>query len=625
MTKKVKSLFKEKLPNIILFVLLDFLVLILASTFAIWIRFDLGNVPQPFLHNSYQFILIDFLIIFAIYSIFKLYTSVWKYASIIELIDIILANFLFEILTYIYKLIFDISMPRSYYLIEFFLLVMLTCATRLGYRVARTLHIKFENQKKSVKTMLIGAGDAGRMIIDEIYNNSDICDSKIICVVDDDKNKVNHYIKGLKIEGSTKDIEMLADKYRIEEIIIAIPSASKETIDKIVTECHKTGCKIKILPSIYLSMNEKTTSVISQIRPLSYEDFLGRDQIIVNDNQIKESLNGKVVLVTGGGGSIGSELCRQIAKANPKTLVIFDIYENNAYDIQQELLRDFPNLDLRTIIGSVRDYDRLEVAFKQFKPELVYHAAAHKHVPLMEVSPNEAIKNNSLGTLNAVKLADKYKVKKFVLISTDKAVRPTNVMGASKRICEMIIQTYDKISKNTDYVAVRFGNVLGSNGSVIPLFLKQIEKGGPVTVTHEKMERFFMTIPEAVSLVLQAGCYAKGGEIFVLDMGKPVKIYDLAEKLIRYKGYEPNVDIPIKITGLRPGEKLYEERLMEEEGMQTTPNKLISIGKPLDIPKSFLNDLDKLIKSAYKNNNDIKEKVAKIVTTYKIDKERVGK
>lgn len=625
MTKKVKSLFKEKLPNIILFVLLDFLVLILASTFAIWIRFDLGNVPQPFLHNSYQFILIDFLIIFAIYSIFKLYTSVWKYASIIELIDIILANFLFEILTYIYKLIFDISMPRSYYLIEFFLLVMLTCATRLGYRVARTLHIKFENQKKNVKTMLIGAGDAGRMIIDEIYNNGDICDSKIVCVVDDDKNKVNHYIKGLKIEGSTKDIEMLADKYRIEEIIIAIPSASKETIDKIVTECHKTGCKIKILPSIYLSMNEKTTSVISQIRPLSYEDFLGRDQIIVNDNQIKESLKGKVVLVTGGGGSIGSELCRQIAKANPKTLVIFDIYENNAYDIQQELLRDFPNLDLRTIIGSVRDYDRLERVFKQFKPELVYHAAAHKHVPLMEVSPNEAIKNNSLGTLNAVKLADKYKVKKFVLISTDKAVRPTNVMGASKRICEMIIQTYDKISKNTDYVAVRFGNVLGSNGSVIPLFLKQIEKGGPVTVTHEKMERFFMTIPEAVSLVLQAGCYAKGGEIFVLDMGKPVKIYNLAEKLIRYKGYEPNVDIPIKITGLRPGEKLYEERLMEEEGMQTTPNKLISIGKPLDIPKSFLNDLDKLIKAAYKNNNDIKEKIAKIVTTYKIDKERVGK
>lgn len=625
MTKKVKSLFEEKLPSIILFVLLDLLVLVLASTLAIWIRFDFGNVPQPYLLNSYQFIPFDFLIIFAIYSGFKLYTSVWKYASIIELIDIILANFLFEILTYVYKLIFDVSMPRSYYLIEFFLLVMFTCITRLGYRVVRTLYIKMENKKKNTRTMLIGAGDAGRMIIDEIYNNRDASDAKIVCVVDDDKNKVGHYIKGLKIEGTSKDIETLASKYKIEEIIIAIPSASKEKIDKIVTECHKTECKIKILPSIYLSMNEKTTSVMSQIRPLSYEDFLGRDQIVVNDEQIKKDLKDKVVLVTGGGGSIGSELCRQIAQAKPKTLIIFDIYENNAYDIQQELLRDFPDLDLRTIIGSVRDYERLEKVYKQFKPELVFHAAAHKHVPLMEVSPNEAIKNNSFGTLNAVKLADKYKVKKFVLISTDKAVRPTNVMGASKRICEMIIQTYDKISKNTDYVAVRFGNVLGSNGSVIPLFLKQIEKGGPVTVTHEKMERFFMTIPEAVSLVLQAGCYANGGEIFVLDMGKPVRIYELAEKLIRYKGYEPNVDIPIKITGLRPGEKLYEERLMEEEGMQTTPNKLISIGKPLNISKTFLDDLDKLIKSAYKNNNDIKEKVAKIVTTYKVDNERVGK
>ena len=625
MTKKVKSLFEEKLPSIILFVLLDLLVLVLASTLAIWIRFDFGNVPQPYLLNSYQFIPFDFLIIFAIYSGFKLYTSVWKYASIIELIDIILANFLFEILTYVYKLIFDVSMPRSYYLIEFFLLVMFTCITRLGYRVVRTLYIKMENKKNNTRTMLIGAGDAGRMIIDEIYNNRDVSDAKIVCVVDDDKNKVGHYIKGLRIEGTSKDIETLTSKYKIEEIIIAIPSASKEKIDKIVTECHKTECKIKILPSIYLSMNEKTTSVMSQIRPLSYEDFLGRDQIVVNDEQIKKDLKDKVVLVTGGGGSIGSELCRQIAQAKPKTLIIFDIYENNAYDIQQELLRDFPDLDLRTIIGSVRDYERLEKVYKQFKPELVFHAAAHKHVPLMEVSPNEAIKNNSFGTLNAVKLADKYKVKKFVLISTDKAVRPTNVMGASKRICEMIIQTYDKISKNTDYVAVRFGNVLGSNGSVIPLFLKQIEKGGPVTVTHEKMERFFMTIPEAVSLVLQAGCYANGGEIFVLDMGKPVRIYELAEKLIRYKGYEPNVDIPIKITGLRPGEKLYEERLMEEEGMQTTPNKLISIGKPLNISKTFLDDLDKLIKSAYKNNNDIKEKVAKIVTTYKVDNERVGK
>ena len=626
MGAKVKSLIKEKLPNIVLFIVLDFFMLLIASKLSILVRFDFFNVPELYMNNSQRFIILDFIILFIIYSILKLYTSVWKYASVIELIDIILSNIAFTMITCIYKSIFLIKLPISFYLIEFFLLVMLTCITRLGYRVIRTIYIKIRNRKNSKKTMLIGAGDAGRMIIDEIYNNAESFNSKIVCVVDDNKGKVGHYIKGLKIEGSTKDIERLAKKHEVEDIIIAIPSASKERIDKIVTECHKVECEIKILPSIYMQMEEnERVSPMSQIRPLSYEDFLGRDQIVVDDTQIKNDLTDKVILVTGGGGSIGSELCRQIAKANPKTLIIFDIYENNAYDIQQELLRKYPTLDLRTIIGSVRDYDRLEKVFKKFKPDLVYHAAAHKHVPLMEVSPYEAIKNNSFGTLNTVKLADKYKVKKFVLISTDKSVRPTNVMGASKRICEMIVQTYDKISKNTDYVAVRFGNVLGSNGSVIPLFLKQIENGGPVTVTDEKMERFFMTIPEAVSLVLQAGCYAKGGEIFVLDMGKPVRIKALAEKLIRYKGLEPNKDIEIKITGLRPGEKLYEERLMEEEGMQTTPNKLISIGKPLNISESFLNDLDDLIKSAYNNDDEIKDKVAKIVTTYKVDKERIGK
>ena len=626
MGAKVKSLIKEKLPNIVLFIVLDFFMLLIASKLSILMRFDFLNVPELYMNNAQRFIILDFIILFIIYSILKLYTSVWKYASVIELIDIILSNIAFIAITSIYKSIFLIKLPISFYLIEFFLLVMLTCITRLGYRVIRTFCIKVKNRKNSKKTMLIGAGDAERMIIDEIYNNAEAFDSKIVCVIDDNRSKVGHYIKGFKIEGSTKDIERLAKKHEIEEIIIAIPSASKERIDKIVTECHKVECEIKILPSIYMQMEEnEKVSPMSQIRPLSYEDFLGRDQIVVDDTQIKNDLADKVILVTGGGGSIGSELCRQIAKANPKTLIIFDIYENNAYDIQQELLRKYPSLDLRTIIGSVRDYDRLEKVFKKFKPDLVYHAAAHKHVPLMEVSPYEAIKNNSFGTLNTVKLADKYKVKKFVLISTDKAVRPTNVMGASKRICEMIVQTYDKISKNTDYVAVRFGNVLGSNGSVIPLFLKQIENGGPVTVTDEKMERFFMTIPEAVSLVLQAGCYAKGGEIFVLDMGKPVRIKALAEKLIRYKGLEPNKDIEIKITGLRPGEKLYEERLMEEEGMQTTPNKLISIGKPLNIPESFLKDLDDLIKSAYNNDDEIKDKVAKIVTTYKVDKERIGK
>ena len=626
MGAKVKSLIKEKLPNIVLFIVLDFFMLLIASKLSILVRFDFLNVPELYMNNAQRFIILDFIILFIIYSILKLYTSVWKYASVIELIDIMLSNIAFIAITSIYKSIFLIKLPISFYLIEFFLLVMLTCITRLGYRVIRTFYIKVKNRKNSKKTMLIGAGDAGRMIIDEIYNNAEAFDSKIVCVIDDNRSKVGHYIKGFKIEGSTKDIERLAKKHEVEEIIIAIPSATKERIDKIVTECHKVECEIKILPSIYMQMEEnERVSPMSQIRPLSYEDFLGRDQIVVDDTQIKNDLADKVILVTGGGGSIGSELCRQIAKAKPKTLIIFDIYENNAYDIQQELLRKYPSLDLRTIRGSVRDYDRLEKVFKKFKPDLVYHAAAHKHVPLMEVSPYEAIKNNSFGTLNTVKLADKYKVKKFVLISTDKAVRPTNVMGASKRICEMIVQTYDKISKNTDYVAVRFGNVLGSNGSVIPLFLKQIENGGPVTVTDEKMERFFMTIPEAVSLVLQAGCYAKGGEIFVLDMGKPVRIKALAEKLIRYKGLEPNKDIEIKITGLRPGEKLYEERLMEEEGMQTTPNKLISIGKPLNIPESFLKDLDDLIKSAYNNDDEIKDKVAKIVTTYKVDKERIGK
>lgn len=625
--KKVVELIKTKLPNIFLFIILDVIVLGLTSFFAVWLRFDFGIIPELYIENIVNFFLIDSLIMFVVFMFFKLYTSVWTYASILELLNIIVGCFFTETLFMLYKNVLDVKLPRSFYIIQVILLIMCVCFSRLGYRVVRSIYIYSKNRNKKTKTMLIGAGDAGRLIIDEIYNNTKEFNQKVVCVIDDDKNKVNSYIKGVKICGTTKDIEEMVGKYGVEDIIIAIPSASKARIDKIVTECQKTKCNIKILPSIYSSMNGglARSGVVNKIRPLSYEDFLGRDQIVVNNQEISDSLENQVVLVTGGGGSIGSELCRQIAKCNPKTLIIFDIYENNAYEIQQELFRDYPQLDLHTIIGSVRDYDRLEKVFKEFNIERVYHAAAHKHVPLMEVSPNEAIKNNCLGTLNTCKLADKYGVKKFVLISTDKAVRPTNVMGASKRICEMIIQTYDKMSKNTDYVVVRFGNVLGSNGSVIPLFLKQIDNGGPVTVTHREMRRFFMTIPEAVSLVLQAGCYATGGEIFVLDMGKPVKIYDLACKLIRYRGYEPEIDIPIKITGLRPGEKMYEEILMDEEGMQETPNKLIHIGKPIKISKTFLDDLDKLIKAAYKNENDIKDKVAGIVDTYTVDKERVGK
>ena len=614
------------MPHILLFVLIDMFALIISSIFSVWVRFDFGFIPEPYLANAYQYFIIDFLIILIVFLIFKLYTSVWRYASVLELINIISACSLSELIMAIYKIKFDIYMPRSYFIIQLFLLIALTCISRFGYRVFRAILIRLENTKKTTNTMLIGAGDAGRIIIDEVRMNKNSQDVRISCVIDDNKSKVGSYIKGIKICGTAKDIEKKAIEYDIKDIIIAIPSAPKEKISKIVTECQKTKANIKILPSIYSSLSGTAkTGVINKVRPLSYEDFLGRDQIVVNDQEISDNLENKVVLVTGGGGSIGSELCRQIAAANPKTLIIFDIYENNAYEIQQELFRTHPELDLHTIIGSVRDIDRLEKVYKEFEIDQVYHAAAHKHVPLMEVSPNEAIKNNCLGTLNVAKLCDKYKVKKMVLISTDKAVRPTNVMGASKRICEMIVQTYDKLSKDTDYVAVRFGNVLGSNGSVIPLFLKQIDEGGPVTVTHKEMTRFFMTIPEAVSLVLQAGCYAKGGEIFVLDMGKPVKIYDLAQKLIRYKGYEPDIDIPIKITGLRPGEKMYEEILMDEEGLQETPNKLIHIGKPIKISKTFMEDLDELIKAAYKNKDDIKDKVAKIVTTYTVDKERVGK
>ncbi len=498
----------------------------------------------------------------------------------------------------------------------------MTCGVRYSYRIARTIIHSLPSKNHTKNVMIVGGGEAARMLIDEMQRNGEYKDTRVRCIVDDNRQKRGTRIRGILIVGDHHRIRLAIEKYAIDQIIIAIPSANKETIARIVEECQKTKCEIKILPSMYLTMNQDTENIIEQVRPIKYEDFLGRDQIVVNNDEITDNLTNKTILVTGGGGSIGSELCRQIAKAGPKLLIIFDIYENNAYEIQQELYRNFPDLNLQTIIGSVRDHDRLEKVFKEFRPEQVYHAAAHKHVPLMEVSPNEAIKNNCLGTLNTAKLADKYGVKKFVLVSTDKAVRPTNIMGASKRICEMIVQAYDKKSK-TDYVAVRFGNVLGSNGSVIPLFLKQIEAGGPVTVTHKDITRYFMTIPEAVSLILQAGVYAEGGEIFVLDMGKPVKIYDLAKKIIRYKGLEPGKDIKIMITGLRPGEKLYEEMLMDEEGLKETPNKLIFIGKPIKIDKNFLKDLNGLISSAEKNRDDIKAKTAKIVSTYKASKKNV--
>lgn len=615
--KKIKTIITQKKIRIAMFIVLDILAMTMCSFLSIGLRFDFHDIPNIYIDNIYNYLLIDSIIIVAIFSIFKIYKSMWSYASITELINIILACSNYELIEFIYKQIININMPRSYYLIKLILLYIFISSIRYSYRIARTMRDYYREKNGLTNTMIIGAGEAGRMLITEIYNNKTNFKNKVCCIIDDDKNKIGSYIKNIPVVGSRKEIKENVDKYNIEEIIIAMPSINREKLNLIIDECQKTKCEIKTLPSLSELVGKPT---MKKVRPLSYEDFLGRKEIVVNINEISSSLKDKKIIVTGGGGSIGSELCRQIAKCKPKELIIFDIYENNAYEIEQELKRVYPHLNLKTIIGSVRDYDRLENVFKEYKPEYVFHAAAHKHVPLMENSPNEAIKNNCLGTLNTVKISDKYKVKKFVLISSDKAVRPTNVMGATKRICEMIIQAYDKKSK-TDYVAVRFGNVLGSNGSVIPLFLKQIENGGPVTVTHKNITRYFMTIPEAVSLILQAFCYAEGGEIFVLDMGEPVKIYDLAKKLIRYKGYEPNVDIPIKITGLRPGEKLYEELLMEEEGLKATPNKLIHIGKPIEMDDAkFFKKLDKLITASYKNNNDIKEKVTTIVDTYTIDK-----
>ena len=614
---KIKNIITQKRIRIAMFIVLDILAITMCSFLAIGLRFDFHDIPNIYIGNIYNYLLIDSIIIVAIFSIFKIYKSMWSYASITELINIILACSSYELIEFIYKQIININMPRSYYLIKLILLYVFISSIRYSYRIARTMRDYYREKNGLTNTMIIGAGEAGRMLITEIYNNKTNFKNKVCCIIDDDKNKIGSYIKNIPVVGSRKEIKENVDKYNIEEIIIAMPSINREKLNLIIDECQKTKCEIKTLPSLSELVGKPT---MKKVRPLSYEDFLGRKEIVVNINEISSSLKDKKIIVTGGGGSIGSELCRQIAKCKPKELIIFDIYENNAYEIEQELKRVYPHLNLKTIIGSVRDYDRLENVFKEYKPEYVFHAAAHKHVPLMENSPNEAIKNNCLGTLNTVKISDKYKVKKFVLISSDKAVRPTNIMGATKRICEMIIQAYDKKSK-TDYVAVRFGNVLGSNGSVIPLFLKQIENGGPVTVTHKNITRYFMTIPEAVSLILQAFCYAEGGEIFVLDMGEPVKIYDLAKKLIRYKGYEPNIDIPIKITGLRPGEKLYEELLMEEEGLKATPNKLIHIGKPIEMDDAkFFKKLDKLITASYKNNNDIKEKVTTIVDTYTIDK-----
>ena len=549
-----------------------------------------------------------------IFWLFRLYHSLWQYASIAEVYRIAEACIIVEVVHFLSNKIAGNMLPRSCYFNAAIYLIIAICASRFMYRMIRTVLNKYRNIKTSNNVMIIGAGEATNVIMREIQNSSYLANSNIACIIDDDRRKVGKYIRGVKVIGTRDKIKEAAKLYDIDEIIFAIPSASNEVKRDILNICKETDCTLKILPGVYQMVDGEIN--VNSIRNVDVLDLLGRDPIEVDIESIMGYVKDKVIMVTGGGGSIGSELCRQLVSHKPKQLIIFDIYENNAYDIQQELKINYPDANVVTLIGSIRNVSRLESVFAQYKPDIVYHAAAHKHVPLMEVSPDEAVKNNVVGTWNVARMADKYGVKKFVMISTDKAVNPTNVMGATKRICEMIVQTYNEISK-TDFVAVRFGNVLGSNGSVIPLFKRQIEAGGPVTVTDPNIIRYFMTIPEAVSLVLQAGAYAKGGEIFILDMGEPVKIDDLAKNLIRLSGYTLGVNMEIKYTGLRPGEKLYEELLMKEEGLQETDNKLIHIGKPIEFDKeNFFDNLEKLKEEAYSETGNIRESLKKVVDTY---------
>ena len=597
-------------------VLLDIAFINISSFLALWVRFNMhiSEIPIEYYTSVWDVAIANTIVTVLIFAAFRLYTSLWRFASIKELVYIIEAcavSVLFNILAYFltYKIIY-----RSYFLLYATALFLLTCVSRFSYRLMRLLYRGNIHGRHVRNTMIIGAGEACNVVMKELELSTEL-DAKICCVIDDNPRKHGTYIHGVKVVGGRNEILKYAEKYGINEVIIAIPSADKRERQKILEICQKIpACELKILPGVYQLVNGEVS--VSKLRNVEIEDLLGRDPIQITTEKIGRYVSDKVVMVTGGGGSIGSELCRQIAANGVKQLIIFDIYENNAYDIQQELKAKYPNLDLVVLIGSVRNGRKVNSVFEKYRPDIVYHAAAHKHVPLMEDSPNEAIKNNVFGTYKVALASDRYGVEKFVLISTDKAVNPTNIMGASKRMCEMIIQVFNNRSR-TEYVAVRFGNVLGSNGSVIPLFKKQIEAGGPVTVTHPEIIRYFMTIPEAVSLVLQAGASAKGGEIFVLDMGQPVKIVDLAKNLIRLSGYTLGVDIEIKYTGLRPGEKLYEELLMAEEGLENTENEKIQNGKPMEYDvEEFLKDLEDLYREAYAENDQMKRIVHKIVPTY---------
>lgn len=602
--------------RMLLLILLDVVVMEMSAFLALWVRFEFGfgSIHIQFLESIYRYAPINIVCTVLIFYIFRLYTSLWKYASVEELVNAGLAVLSSGCVNALLMEAIGYRVPKSFPILYTLFLGVFTIGTRLIYRFVRFRIHQYRNKKKRGNIMIVGAGDAGATLMREI-RLSQYVKEKVCCVIDDDPAKKGKFIQGCPIVGNRDTIIDNVNKYQIGKIYIAIPSASKKEIKKIIEICHQTNCEVLTLPGIYQLVNGEVK--VSRLREVQIDDLLGRDPICVNLDEILGYVKGKVVMVTGGGGSIGSELCRQLAAHDVAQLIIVDIYENNAYEIQQELKRKYPNLDLVVLIGSVRNTNRMNTIMEKYRPNVVYHAAAHKHVPLMEDSPNEAIKNNVFGTYKTAVAAAKVGVQKFVLISTDKAVNPTNIMGASKRLCEMVVQMMNRKSPDTEFVAVRFGNVLGSNGSVIPLFKKQIAQGGPVTVTHPDIIRYFMTIPEAVSLVLQAGAYAKGGEIFVLDMGEPVKIADLAKNLIRLSGYKVDEDIEIQYTGLRPGEKLYEELLMDEEGLQETENKLIHIGKPIEMDDTeFMKQLLLLQEASKQDDIAIKKMVNQIVPTY---------
>ena len=629
----------------LLLMVYDFVAVIVSFGIALWLRFDckVTSVEPQYLTTYTKTIIIYALFCLVVFWFLRLYKSIWRFASYSELMRVILATVVTGVIYTGSLLIFNLHMPVSYYVIGITVQFIATLGIRFFYRFVLLLRGRTNNEVQKKNVMIVGAGSAGQMLFRDIKHSIETNET-VACFIDDNPNKWDRYIDDVPVFGSRDHILEAVDKFKIEKIYVAVPSANPQDKRDILRVCNETSCELMNLPGMYQLYTGQVS--VSKMKKVQIEDLLGRDPIKPNMDEVFAYVRNKVVLITGV-GSIGSELARQIASHNPKQLILFDVYENNAYDIQLELRKKYPNLDLVTLIGSVRDSRKMFDLFKKYRPQIVYHAAAHKHVPLMEDSPCESIKNNAMGTYNTAYAAIVHGCEKFVLISTDKAVNPTNIMGASKRLCEMIIQAFaakikegkayeipqlftherDMIEKpeikealkttTTDFVAVRFGNVLGSNGSVIPIFKRQIEAGGPVTVTHPDIIRYFMTIPEAVSLVLLAGTYAHGGEIFVLDMGEPVKITTLARNLIRLSGYTPDVDIKLEFTGLRPGEKLYEEKLMTEEGLKKTKNDLIHIGCPIPFDiNEFLDELDGLLDAAYRNEDDMKERVQKIVSTY---------